>query len=293
MKTRDVVDLLMLAAVWGASFLFMRIATPEFGPIVLMQLRLAIAALFLIPIFLLRANVSELKTHWRKLALLGVVNSAIPFSLLAFSTLYLTAGFAAIINATAPLWAALIAWMWLSERLDGSRVIGLLVGFCGVIVLVHHKLVFEFDGVTLAIIAALAASFFYGLGANVTRKYLRDTSSLANATGSMIAAAIIFLPGAVIFWPEGPISFQAWMSVMAMGVASTGIAYILYFRLIANVGPAKAISVTYLIPAFAVLWGAMFMSEALTMNMAIGCAVILTGTALATGMLSLKLRRAK
>jgi hypothetical protein len=128
MKTRDVVDLFVLAAVWGASFLFMRIATPEFGPIVLMQLRLAIAALFLIPIFLLRANVSELKIHWRKLALLGVVNSAIPFSLLAFSTLYLTAGFAAIINATAPLWAALIAWMWLSERLDGSRVIGLLVG---------------------------------------------------------------------------------------------------------------------------------------------------------------------
>lgn len=284
MRFGDVLDLLILSAVWGASFLFMRIAAPEFGPFALNELRVAIAALFLLTIFLRRGEVRELKLNWRKLAMVGTLNSAVPFCLLSFATLYLTGGFAAILNATSPLWAALIAWVWLSALLNMSRVAGLIIGFAGVIVLVWNRVSLDVDDVSLGIVAAIVASFFYGIGANYIKKKTGDISSLALATGSQMAAAIILLPGAVLFWPSEPIPTQAWISVIVMGIASTGYAYILYFRLIANVGPEKAITVTYLVPAFAMLWGAIFIGEKLTATMVIGCAIILIGTALATGL---------
>ncbi|RLA27648.1 MAG: EamA/RhaT family transporter [Gammaproteobacteria bacterium] len=286
MRIRDVVDLLVLAALWGASFIFMRIAAPELGPFVLGFLRAVIAALFLLPFLLVRAGTAELKKHWKKLAMVGILNSAIPFFLLAFATLSLSGGFASIINATAPLWAAVIAWIWLSEKLDGSRTAGLIIGFAGVVVLVWNKQGINLPGALLAVLAAISAAFFYGLGANFTKRYMQGINTLVVAAGSMVGAAIVLLPGAMLYWPGDPVSIKAWVAISIMGIASTGIAYVLYFRLIVNVGPAKAITVTYLIPAFAVIWGAMFIDEKLTMNMVIGCAIILTGTALATGILS-------
>ena len=288
MRLRDTLDLLILAALWGASFLFMCVAVPDFGPIVLAELRVATAAIFLLPILMMRADLAELRTHWKKLATVGTVNSAIPFMLLPFSTLYLTGGFASILNATSPLWAALIAWVWLSAKLDLSRITGLIIGFGGVVVLVWNKASFNLGGVSLAIIAAILASIFYGIGANYTKKYLQGVSPLAIATGSQLAAAVVLLPGAIALWPDGPISVRAWAAVITMGVASTGLAYIIYFRLIANVGPASAITVTFLVPGFAVFWGAVVIDEKLTATMVIGCAIILFGTALATGLISLR-----
>ena len=288
MRSRDILELLVLSALWGASFLFMRIAVPEFGPVVLAELRVAIASIFLLPILMMRADLTELRTHWKKLAIVGSVNSAIPFMLLAFSTLYLTGGFAAILNATSPLWAALIAWIWLSAKLDISRITGLIIGFGGVVVLVWNKASFNLGGVSLAIIAAILASIFYGIGANYTKKYMQRMTPLTIATGSQLAAAIVLLPGAIALWPDGPISVQAWAAVITMGVASTGFAHIIYFRLIANVGPASAITGSYLVPGFAVFWGAIVIDEKLTTTMVIGCAIILFGTALATGLMSLR-----
>ncbi len=288
MRSRDILELLVLSALWGASFLFMRIAVPEFGPVVLAELRVGIASIFLLPILMMRADLAELRTHWKKLATVGTVNSAIPFMLLPFSTLYLTGGFASILNATSPLWAALIAWVWLSAKLDLSRITGLIIGFGGVVVLVWNKASFNLGGVSLAIIAAILASIFYGIGANYTKKYLQGVSPLAIATGSQLAAAVVLFPGAIALWPDGPISVRAWAAVITMGVASTGLAYIIYFRLIANVGPASAITVTFLVPGFAVFWGAVVIDEKLTATMVIGCAIILFGTALATGLMSLR-----
>lgn len=285
MRFRDALDLLILSALWGASFLFMSIAVPEFGPVVLAELRVVIASLFLLPILMLRADVGELKTHWKKLATVGTLNSAIPFILLPFSTLYLTGGFAAILNATSPLWAALIAWVWLSARLNISRVAGFIIGFAGVIVLVWDKASFDLGGVSLAILAAIVASIFYGIGANYTKKYMQGISPLAIATGSQIGAAVVLLPGALALWPAGPISIQAWAAIITMGIVSTGLAYIIYFRLIANVGPASAITVTYLVPGFALFWGALVLDEIVTATMIVGCAIIFAGTALATGLL--------
>jgi len=213
------------------------------------------------------------------------VNSAIPFILLPYSTIYLTGGFAAILNATAPLFAALIAWVWLSDRLNVSRVTGFFIGFAGVTVLVWNKASLDLSGVSLAILAAIVASIFYGIGANLTKKKLQGVSPLAIATGSQLGAAVVLLPGAVALWPAGPVSIQAWAAIITMGIFSTGFAYIIYFRLIANVGPVSAITVTYLVPGFAVFWGALVLDEVVTTTMIIGCAIIFAGTALATGLL--------
>ena len=288
MKVRDVVDLVILSALWGASFLFMRIAVPEFGPVALACLRVAIASLVLLPVLALRADIGELRVHWKKLATVGTLNTAIPFILLPFATIYITGGFASILNATAPQFAAIIAWVWLSAALNVSRVIGLIIGFGGVIVLVWNKVSPDMGGVSLAIIAAIVASMFYGIGANYTKKYMQGISPLAIATGSQLAATLVLLPGAIALWPDGPLSVRAWAAIIAMGIFSTGLAYVIYFRLIANVGPTSAITVTYLVPGFAVFWGAMILDEALTPNMVIGCAVILLGTALATGLMSFR-----
>ena len=286
MKLSDIIDLVALSAVWGASFLFMRIAAPEFGPLVLVEVRVVIAALFLLPIFLLRANISELTVHWKKLAILSVLNSAAPFFLRTYATLSITGGFAGILNATAPIFAAMVAWIWLSDRLGASQIVGLVIGFVGVLVLVWNKVTLAFDGTTVAILAGIVAAIFYAVGGNYTKKYMGQLNSLAIATGTMIAAAIILLPIAVYLWPSEPVSIRSWIAAIIMGIASTGIAYILYFRLIRNVGPAKAITVTYLIPAFAMFWGAIFIDEKVTPIMIVGCVIIFFGTALATGMLS-------
>ena len=291
MKLSDIVDLVTLAALWGASFLFMRIAAPEFGPLVLVEVRVFIAALFLFPIFLLRADVSELTSNWRKLAILSIMNSAAPFFLLTFATLSITGGFAGILNATAPIWAAMIAWLWLSESFGPSRILGLAIGFAGVLLLVWNKVSLSFDGTTVAILAGILAAVLYAIGGNYTKKHMGGLRPLAIATGSMAAAAIILLPVAVYLWPDAVPSLRSWIAVVIMGIASTGVAYILYFRLIRNVGPAKAITVTYLIPAFAMLWGYIFIDENVTPIMVAGCLIIFLGTALATGMLSFDRRR--
>ncbi len=240
----------------------------------------------LLPIFLLRADVSELTSNWKKLSILSVMNSAAPFFLLTFATLSITGGFAGILNATAPIWAAMIAWVWLSDRFNLSRILGLLIGFAGVLLLVWNKVSLSFDGTTVAILAGTLAAVLYAIGGNYTKKHMSGMHPLAIATGSMIAAAIILLPIAVYLWPSAMPSLRSWIAVIIMGIASTGVAYILYFRLIRNVGPAKAITVTYLIPAFAMLWGYIFIDEKVTPIMIVGCSIILLGTALATGMLS-------
>jgi drug/metabolite transporter (DMT)-like permease len=263
----------------------MRIGAPEFGPIALVQLRLLIAAVFLLPILQLRVGLSELGPEWQALTMLGFLNSAIPFLLLTYSTLYVTAGFSSVINATAPLWGALIAWLWLSERLRPAGVAGVVLGFIGVAILAGDKDSLAVPGSTLAVAAAVGGAFFYGIGANYARRYTKHMKSLSVATGSMLYPALLLAPFAIWFWPETQPSLTAWLAIVAMGIASTGFAYILYFRLIANVGPAKAITVAYLIPVFAVIWGALVIDEQVTMLMVVGCLIIFAGTALVTGVL--------
>jgi len=285
MRSRDLVDLVALGFLWGASFLFMRVAGPEFGAFALVEVRVVIAALVLVPMLLARGQGSELTANWDRLGIIGIHNTALPFLLFTWATLFLSAGMSAILNATAPIFAAVIAWAWLGERLTISRGMGLLIGTVGVWLLVRDKVSVSMGATTLAVIAALGGSFLYGIGGNFTRRYASHVKPFAVAAGSQLGAALVLLPVAIWTWPDSPISIKAWTAAITMGLFSTALAYILYFRLIANTGPTNAITVTYLIPLFAMLLGALVIDEPITPSMVIGCAVILLGTALATGML--------
>jgi drug/metabolite transporter (DMT)-like permease len=283
MRRRDLADLTLLAALWGASFLFTRVAAPAFGPVALAEVRVAIAAAMLVPLLMWRADLSELRAHAPRFVLLGAVNTAIPFSLFAYAALSITAGLASILNATAPLFGALIARVWLGERLTAMQWIGLAIGMAGVAWLsVGKGQASAASG--LAIAAGLLASVSYGLSASVAKRYFAEIRPLAVAAGSQLAAAALLAPFALASWPERSIRRVDWASAVALGVLCTGLAYILYFRLIARVGPARAMTVTFLIPAFAMLWGGLILGEAITVTMLVGCAVILVGTALATGL---------
>lgn len=283
MKSRDLLDLVLLAALWGGSFLFMRVATPEFGPIALIELRVGIAALFLLLVMALRGNVGLLRQHAVPMTLVGVINSALPFCLLAYATLFVTAGFASILNATTPMWGAVVAWLWLRDRLSVWRAAGLLIGFVGILVLTWGNVSLKGEGGGLAVLAGLGAALSYGMAASYTKKHLTGVDTLAVATGSQLGAALVLAPLALWAWPAHEVSGTAWTSVLVMGIASTGIAYILFFRLIASIGPARAITVTFLVPIFAVFWGAVALDETLTGQMIAGGAVVLLGTALSTG----------
>jgi drug/metabolite transporter (DMT)-like permease len=284
LKPRDLTDLLLLAALWGGSFLFMRYAAPAFGAAPLMWLRVAIASACLLPLLIYKGQGRELTSRAAVMTVMGVTNSALPFVLIAWATLSITAGLAAILNATTPIFTAIVAALWLRERLTVVRLVGLLLGLAGVAVLAADKADFKPGGSGWALLASLAAAVSYGFAANYARRHVTGVPALVNATGSQVASALVLAPFAWWLWPAqlpGPL---AWGAALALGVGCTALAYLLYFRLLARVGPARAVTVTYLVPLFATVWGALLLDEAFTLRMAVGGAIVLTGTALATGL---------
>jgi drug/metabolite transporter (DMT)-like permease len=285
MKVRDLLDFTLLAALWGASFLFTRIAAPAFGPLAIADLRTAIAALVLLSLLIWRGGVSELAPNALRFVLLGAFNSAIPFTLFAYAALSITAGLASILNATVPLFGALVAWLWLRERLTPVQWFGLAIGFAGVLWLSAGSASFKPGGSGWAITAGLLASVSYAISGSLVKRYFAQVRPLAVATGSQIAASTLLLPITLFYLPPVMPSPLDWLALLALGVFCTGLAYALYFRLIARVGPTKTMAVTFLIPAFAILWGVLFLAESVTWVMLSGCAVILIGTALATQIL--------
>lgn len=292
MRRRDLLDLLLLAAVWGGSFLFMRIAVPEFGPGPLMELRVGLAALTLLPLAALRGKLPLIAQRWKAILVVGAFNSAIPFLLYAYAAQSLGAGFMSVANAVTPVWGAVIGWLWLKDRLAWSRAFGLAVAVLGIVVLVWDKLNFGAGGDGPAVLAAVSAPLFYGIAANWTKRFLSDVDALSSATGSMIGASLILAPLAITTWPAEPVSWQAWSATVALAILCTGFAYIMFFRLIASVGPTGAVSVTFLVPVFGVLWGVWFLGEMLTARILIGAAIILIGTALSLGLIRWPARRA-
>lgn len=285
MKTSDLSELVGLAALWGASFLFMRLGAAEFGPVALSAVRVAGAALVLLPLLRWHGQVGELRRHWRSIFVVGITNSALPFLCFSYAALSITAGLSSIFNASTPLFGAVLGWLWLKDRPSGARMAGLAIGFAGVLGLAWEKASFKPGGSGWAIVACLAAAMMYGLSANYTKRRLQGVAPLAVAAGSQLSAAVVLALPALWWWPSAMPSARAWTMVALLAVLCTGVAYLMYFRLIAHIGPANAITVTFLIPAFAVLWGWLFLAEPLTAAMALGCAVILLGTALATGVL--------
>jgi drug/metabolite transporter (DMT)-like permease len=293
MKSRDLTDLVLLAAIWGGSFLFMRIVAPAFGPVGMAFVRVAGAALVLLPLLVWRGEWPLLRRHWRAMVVLGLTNSALPFLCFGYAALTLPAGLAAIFNAATPLSTALIAWLWLGDRPTRWRSLGLALGFAGVAGLAGYK---SMQGGSLqalridhhsapAIAACLAGTLLYGHAASYARRKLPGIPALVMASGTQLAAAVALALPAALTWPAVQPGPRDWALAGALAVLCSGVAYILYFRLIASVGPTRAVSVTFLVPVFASLWGALFLAETVTLAMLLGGGVIVTGTALVLGLL--------
>jgi drug/metabolite transporter (DMT)-like permease len=285
-------DFVLLAAIWGSSFLFMRVGAPEFGPIALIFVRVAIAAALMLLLIFSKGLWGQLRSNLGKTMFVGLTNSAIPFTLLAYSALSVTAGFNSILNATAALWTSILAALWLQERLTRTRWLGVLLGFLGVVMLVWDRVGpmqgAQVQQIVLAVCAGLAATFCYGYSNIWTKKHMMNVPSMVTTAGSQIGATLALLPLVLFAWPEKMPSATAWGSAAALGVICTAWAYILYFRLIQQLGSLKAAMVTYLVPVFAIFWGWIALQETVSWNMLLAMAVTVLGTAMATGILKFR-----
>ncbi|RKP51788.1 DMT family transporter [Pararobbsia silviterrae] len=285
---RHTAELLLLAALWGASFLFMRVAAPEFGPVVMIALRVGIAVLALAPFVAFDPVArAEIRAAWKPLLVVGISNSALPFCMFGYSMLYLNAGFDAILNATTPLWTAAIAAIWFRTRLTRAAVLGLVLGIVGVGALLSDTLRLASASIPSAIGAVLIATLSYGFAANYSKRHLGAVRPMTVAFASMGFATLLLAVPALLTLPGAPVSVRAWGATILLGLLCTGLAYVIYFRLIAHVGAAQAASVTFLIPIFGMIWGAVFLGERVTALMIAGCMVILLGAALITGRIRL------
>lgn len=281
MRLSDLGELLLLAAVWGGSFLLVRIAAPVFGSIWLVEMRVLLAGLTLLGLLTKMNLTRELYAHMAPLLVLGCINSAIPFVLFAFAALYLPAGFAAILNAVTPLFGIIIAWLWLKEKLTISRTLGFAFGFAGVIILVGLASLPRTTSFVMAVVAGLLAAFMYAIAAPYMQQNLAGVSPLVIATGTQLSSAIVLLPFMPFTMPTMMPNMKVVLAVVALALFSTALAYILYFRLIKNIGVTKALTVAYLIPLFAMMWGKFVLNEPITQSMIVGCGLILLGTAIA------------
>jgi drug/metabolite transporter (DMT)-like permease len=278
--------LLFLAAIWGGSFLFFRIGAPVFGPGVLIELRLGIAAVFLWGVcrWWLRRRL-DWRRHWRHFFVVGLFNSALPFVLLAFAAQTLSASLLSVLNSSSPLFGALVAAAWLRQWPSWPAACGLALGIAGVVVLAWGGLGAGDDTAWGAVAASLLASLSYGVATTYAGRPVAAVDPIDNAHGSLWCATLLVLPAAwLIPVPQipGPLD---WLAVVLFGVVCTGFAFLLYFRLIQDVGPMRALSVTFLIPIFGVLWGVLLLDEQVGWNTLFGGVLVLLGTALTNGVL--------
>ncbi|MES2075878.1 MAG: DMT family transporter [Pseudomonadota bacterium] len=282
MSTANLLRLFLLAAIWGGSFMFMRIAAPVLGPAVLIQYRVLFAALFLGAIALLLKKPLHWRAHWKHYLMLGLFNSALPFLLFAFAARTLSASVLAVLNATTPIWGALIGAVWSRHMVSARVVVGLLLGVSGVALLVGFDHVSARPGAGLAIVAVLCASFCYGIASTYTRT-AASVEPFANAHGSMWASTLLVIPALAFFPAPGQATAGIMAAALALGVVCSGIAYLLYFRLIQDVGATSALTVTFISPLFGILWGTLFLQEIVGWYTFAGAAIVILGTALVTG----------
>lgn len=284
MKKTDYAVLLSLGALWGGSFLFMRMGAGAFGALPLAGLRAIGAALCFLPLLASRQRRAEWRAHWWPIAVVGLTNSALPFALFTFATRSLPAGLASIIDGMTPMFAALVGWLWLGQRLDAWRGAGLVIGFAGVVWLAEGSLALG-PGAGVALLAGVAATALYGYVVHYTHLRLATVTPLVVTVGSHMVAALLLLPPTLLFWPAQVPPPQAWLAAAGLAVLCTALAYVLFFRVLARVGAVRIMVIPYLIPAFGVLWGALLLGEPVSARMLGGCAVVLLGTALTTGLI--------
>jgi drug/metabolite transporter (DMT)-like permease len=276
MRRADTARLVLLAAIWGASFLFNRITAPVLGPVLTAELRTLIAGIALAVYFGFAGFNPEWRRWGRQYVIVGILTSALPFLLWAYAALSLTAGLMSVLNATSPMWGALWSAVLLRERLNARRVLGLVIGVAGVALVTQPQ---PGEGLPYAsVIAALAAAFCYGLAGAYMRRWASGVPSRGMAVGTQLAAGLLLIPFIAVSPPTTAPTPLVVASMLALGLVCGAIAYVLYFRLIADIGATGALTVTYLIPVFGVLWGALFLGEALSVSMLAGAALVILGT---------------
>ncbi len=267
----------------------MRLSVGDFGAMPLAAMRVLGACLLLVPIVTMRGELGAMLKHGKNIALVGVVGSALPFVMFGVAAQVLTGGVMSILNATTPMWGAVFMWLLSGDKLTPARMLGLVLGFCGVAWLAWDTATIKTgtSSITpaMGLGACVVATVGYGFVAAWAKKTLKGVPPMATAAGSQIGAALVLAVPAIVQWPSTTPKGTAWLSVAALALVCTGVAYVLYFRLIANVGAANATTVTFLIPVFAVLWGTLLLAEPLTLAMGIACALILLGTGLSTGLI--------
>ncbi len=288
MKARDLGALFALAAVWGGSFLFIRIAAPAVGPVILAETRVILAgATLLLYVVALRTNIG-LRQRWKRYLAVGALNSAIPFVFIGAAELNLTAGLAAILNATTPLFGALVAALWLRERLTVGRIAGLVIGMAGVVALMGWSALPLTGATLLAVGASLVGALSYGMAGVYSKRAFVGVSPTAVATGQQLGAAVTLapfaLPIAATSAPWAHLTPGVAWAIIALAIVCTAAAYIVYFGLIASVGPVPALSVTFLVPVFGLLWSALFLGERVTPGIFGGMAIIFVGVLLVMGL---------
>ncbi len=280
-------EFVLLALIWGSSFMFMREGAQDFGPWATAWVRITLAALMLSPVLVWRGGLPVLRQHWRPALASGVLNSGLPFACYAYAVMHISTGLSSILNATTPLFGALIAWVWLGDKLNATRALGLALGFSGVLLLasdVPGGISFKEGGSGMAVAACLAATFCYGVAGSFTQRYLHKAPPLVTTTGSLWGASLALTLPALAYWPDSAPTLHAWGALALAGLLCTAFAYVLYFRLMARTGPARAMTVTYLTPVFANLFGVIFLDEIVTAWM-MGCGLLIVlGTALASGL---------
>ena len=279
-------EFIALAAIWGGSFLLTRIASLDVGPWVAAAARVLIGALCLLPWVIWQGQLPAMRKALGPVLLVGVFNAGIPFALYSYAVLHISTGLSAILNATTPLFGALVAWWWLQDKPPVSKVWGLVIGFAGVSVLSWQKVSAGSSQAAWAILACLCATLCYGISASFTKKYLQAVPPMATAAGSLLGACLALAVPAVLTWPDHAPQAASWAAMLAAGAVCTGLAYVMFFRLIARTGPSKTLTVTFLIPVFALLYGSTLLGETITPWMMGGGVVILVGVSLATGLLA-------
>lgn len=292
MTFRDMLVMLVLAAVWGGSFLFLHVAAPVVGPVGLAAFRVSSAALLLLPIVLSKGEGRLLLTHFRPLLVCGVLAFGLPFICLSLATRQLPAGLMSILNATTPMWGAFIGWLWMRERMHLMRSLGLILGLLGVVLLTADKGAIPAGAAGLGAVGLmLCTTLSYALSVHVARQHLHDLSPLTSATGTLAMTMLVMIgpalwlgpqptaPHTLTHWHEVPGS--VWLALVTLGIVCTGLAQIAFFRLIGRIGPSQALTVTFLIPVFGMLWGALFLDERITAWMLLSTGIIALGTWLA------------
>jgi len=284
MRPRDFAGLAVLGALWGGSFLFIRVAVPALGPFLLVELRVGLAAAALLLYALAAGRLPKIRSRWRSFLVLGFFNAAVPFSLISAAEIHLTASLAAILNSTTVMFTAMVAAVWMGDPLTARKLVGIILGIVGVTVLVGWDPT-PLNGVVLLSVAAmLVASFSYALGATYVKRAFSGIPPLGMAIGQLGAATVLLLPLSVAsFSGEAP-SFPAALCMLGLALLSTAAAYLIYFRLIENVGPTSTVTVTLLVPVFGLLFGVLLLDEPFGSGTLAGLAIILFSVVLITGL---------